>query len=129
MASGQSYIKDFVVKGVVGAGLGIVADALIEVSRVPIFNDSGLFGNTIPNYEVLAYTVAGSVTILSILDIAINSKPFGVSKEALPYSTFFIIGTALWESTLAKMLGLRNINIYDIIENAVPNVRGYIPGV
>lgn len=129
MASGQSFVKDFVVKGVVGAGLGIVADALIEVSRIPVFNDSGLFGNTVSNYEVIAYTIASSVTVLSILDIALNSKPFNISKEALPYSTFFIIGTALWESTLAKMVGLRNINIYDMVENAIPNVRSYLPGV
>lgn len=126
MANGQGYIKDFVVKGVIGAGLGIVMDALVEVSRIPIFNDSGLFGNTVPNYEVVAYTVAMSVTVLSMLDIVLNTKPFGVSKEALPYSTFFIIGTAIWESTLAKMLGLRNINIYDMVENAIPNISQYV---
>lgn len=122
-------LKDFAVKAVVGAGLGIVADAVVEVSRIPIFNESGLLGNKVPNYELGVYTIAGSVTILSILDILMNSKPFGISKEALPYSTFFIIGTALWESTLANMLGLRNVNIYDVIENAVPNVRQFIPGI
>lgn len=130
MANGSSFnIKDFAAKAVVAAGLGIVADGVIEISRAPIFNDSGLFGNKIPNYEFGVYTIAGSITILSILDILINTKPFGISKEALPYSTFFIIGTALWESTLANMLGLRNFNIYDVVENAIPNVRSYLPGI
>lgn len=124
-----SYIKDFAVKGVVAAGLGIVANALVEISRAPFLNDSGAFGNKVTNYEFLAYTISGSVSVLSLLDILIHSKPFNISKDALPYSVFFIIGTSLWDSALAGMLGLRNINIYNIAENAIPNIRSYLPNV
>lgn len=123
----NSFMKDFVVKAVIGAGLGIVVDAIVEISRVPVFNDTGLLGNSkLPNYELFVYLTAGGITGLSILDIAVNSKPFGISQDLLPYASFFIIGTALWDNTLAQMLGLRNFNIYDVVENAIPNVRGLV---
>lgn len=120
-------LKEFAVKGLIGAGFAIIVDGIIEVSGIPFFNESGIFGNKISNYELFAYSIAGSITVLSMLDILLNSKPFGISKEALPYSVFFIIGTSLWETTLAKMVGLRNVNIYDMIGDSVSNLRTLIP--
>lgn len=126
MAKNSSYIRDFAVKGVVATGLGIFANALVEVLRAPFLNDSGAFGNKITNYELIAYTISGSITVLSTLDILLRSKPFNISRDALPYSVFFILGTSLWDSTLSGLLGLRNFNIYQYAENAIPNISSYV---
>ena len=122
----NSYVKEFAVKGVIAAGFAIVVDAVVEVSGIPFFNSNDIFGgnNELSNYELFAYSISGAITLLSLMDILLNSKPFGISKDALPYATFFIIGTSLWETTLAKMVGLRNINIYDIIGNTLGNTLG-----
>ncbi len=123
-------LKDFAVKGIIGAGFGIVVDGIIEISGIPFFNETGIFGNdAMSNYELFAYSIAGGITVLSMLDILLNSKPFGISREALPYSVFFIIGTSLWETTLAKMVGLRNVNIYQMLQNQIPNLKNFIPQI
>lgn len=112
-----------VVKGVFGVGAGVVADFFVEFFRIPVLNDNGLFGNTSQsNFEIFVYALAGGGATAGLLDLFTNSKPLGFSKEFLPVFIGFGIGTSLYENLIAKALGLRSINPYEYLYNAIPSV-------
>lgn len=116
-------IRDMFVKGIYGVGAAIIADFFVEFFRVPVLNDMGVFGNTtMSNYEVAVYAITGGGSAAAIIDLFTNSKPLGFSKEFLPVFVGFGIGTSLYENLIAKSLGIRNYNPYDIVYNAIPNI-------
>ena len=120
-----SVIKDFLWKMIGGIGFGVVTDALVEVSKVPVLNDKGLFGNNaMSNYEFLIYAITTGGMVASIVDIATNSKPFGFSRDALPILSGVMIGTQQYESWIANKIGIRKFDPYNFVQSHIPNLGG-----
>lgn len=117
-------IRTLLVKGIYATGAGVLAEFLVDFFRIPMLTGTGLFGGSggISNYEVIVYALSTGGAVAGIMDYFSNSKPLGFSKEFLPYFIGFGFGTSLYESLIADKLGLRNINPYQIVYNAVPNI-------
>ena len=116
-------ITDFMVKVFVGTGLGIIADLLIEVFRIPVLNDSGTFGNaSISNFEIAGYGLSVAGVVAGIADLVVNKGVLSFTKDSLPFFLGFGIGIQQYESWIADKLGLRKFNPYT-------TVGGYIPAV
>lgn len=124
MGSSNKVLKDAIVKGLYGVGGAVIVDAIIEFLRVPVLNDSGLFGgpSTMSNYEQISYAISGGGAVAGLIDMFTNSKPLGFSKEFVPIFIGFGIGTSLYENLIAKAIGIRNIDPYQYIYNAVPSI-------
>ena len=124
MANGQNrVIKEAIIKGLYGVGSAVIIDGFIEFFRIPVLNDSGLFGNTNQsNFEIFAYALSGGGAVAGLIDLFSNSKPLGFTKEFIPYMAGFGIGISLYENLIAKALGLRNYNPYDSIYAAIPSI-------
>jgi hypothetical protein len=55
----KTVILDFLAKLAVGFGVGALGDAIVEIARVPVLNDTGTFGNkNMSNYEYFVDGVA-----------------------------------------------------------------------
>ena len=121
-------MKEFLLKMAGGIGFGVVVDALVEVSRLPVLNDKGLFGNdTMSNYEFMIYGITLGGLTASIVDIATNSKPFGFSKDLVPVLAGVMIGTQQYESWIADKIGIRKFDPYNFVRGYIPNINSMLP--
>ena len=116
-------IIDFMVKVAIGTGLGIIADMLIEVFRVPVLNDSGTFGNaSISNFEIAGYGLSVAGVTAGIADLVVNRGVLSFTKDTLPFFLGFGIGIQQYESWIADKLGLRKFNPYTTVGGYIPQV-------
>lgn len=116
-------ITDFMVKVFVGTGLGIIADLLIEVFRIPVLNDSGTFGNaSISNFEIAGYGLSVAGVVAGIADLVVNKGVLSFTKDSLPFFLGFGIGIQQYESWIADKLGLRKFNPYTTVGGYIPQV-------
>lgn len=114
-------IGDFLVKGVLGFGAGILLDAIIEVSRMPILNDSGLFGNAgMSNFEFISYAAVAGTVGVSLIELFTNVKIFGISKDILPTMLGYGIGIQQYETGLAEKLHIRELDPYGTVGGLIP---------
>lgn len=117
----QGGIKSMFIRGTYALGAGLLAEFIIDFFRIPILSETGMFGNSKKsNYEIIVYAISAGGTAAGVMDFFSNSKPLGFSKEFMPYFLGFGMGTGLYESLIAPHI--RNINPYQIVYDAIPNV-------
>ena len=106
-----------------GAGLGIVADLLTELFRVPVLNDSGTFGNTtISNFEIVAYGLAILGVVAGIMDIIIGKGVISFTRDYIFKLLGFMLGVYYYEHSLADIIGIRKFNQYNFAGQFIPRV-------
>lgn len=119
----KGFLKDFMTKALIGAGLGAAADAGTELFRVPVLNDSGTFGNTeISNFELAGYGLGVAGTVAGIADIAIGKGVVTFTAATWPIFLGWMLGIYFYEHTFADMMGIRKTNIYEYAGGLIPPV-------
>lgn len=119
----KGVIGDFLKKTILGMGLGAVADMLVEVFRVPVLNDSGVFGDAgQSNFEVAGYTLSVAGTVAGVADIAVGKGVLTFTRESFPIFVGFGLGIHFYEHTFADMLGIRKFNPYQFAGRFIPPV-------
>jgi hypothetical protein len=106
-----------------GAGLGVVADLLVELFRIPVLNDSGTFGNTtISNFEIIAYGLSMLGVIAGIIDTIVGKGVVSFTREHIFKFLGFLLGVYVYEHTIADTIGIRKFNPYDFAGQFIPRV-------
>jgi hypothetical protein len=127
MARRLSGIKHFVlellVKTAVGFGIGAGGDAIVEIFRLPVLNDTGTFGDpNTSNYEYFSYALGTFGVVAGVADLGLRGGQgiLGFTRHGMPFFAGFAMGTYFYEHTLSKLFGLRDWNPYDIVGRAFP---------
>ena len=116
-------IHDVIMQLALGAGIGIVADAVVEITRFPVLNDTGTFGNTkVSNFELFFYGISLAGIAAGIIDIGWGKGVLTFSKSMIFYLAGLIFGVSVYESTLSTMFGIRKFNPYQIVATNIPQV-------
>lgn len=119
---GNKVLAEVVSKFIFGMGAGIIADAFVEITKFPILNESGLFGNTVSNFETLSYAiVAGGITT-GLIDLFSNTKILGFSKTLMPFLAGYGVGIQQYELWIADKLGIRAFDIYNTAGGLIPKL-------
>lgn len=106
-----------------GTGIGIIADAVVEITRFPVLNDTGTFGNTkVSNFELFFYGIAIAGIAAGIIDIGWGRGILTFSKDMIFYLAGLVFGVSVYESTLSTMFGIRKVNPYTIVAANIPQV-------
>jgi hypothetical protein len=108
---------------ILGAGIGIASDALVEISRMPILNDTGTFGSSkISNFELFFYGISTAGIAAAIVDIGWGKGVLTFSRSMIFYLVGLIIGVYFYENTLATMFKIRQFNPYSTVGQYIPGV-------
>ena len=121
----KHILLDFLAKFAVGVGVGVAGDAVVELTRAPVLNDTGTFGNPhMSNYEYITYGLSGVGVSAGVIDLATggSATPLGFTRHALPVLAGIIFGTYFYEHTITRQLGLRGVDPYDIASHALPPI-------
>lgn len=93
-----------------GALTGAVIDAATEISEMPILNDKAPLVEN-PNMstaEAIVYLTGGLAIIGGLVDIGTGLKAVGgYGREALATGLGLVLGTYVYETSLATQLGIR----------------------
>ena len=123
MVNGSNKVlAEAVSKFVFGMGAGIVSDAFIEVTRFPILNESGLFGNSASNFETLSYAIVAGGIAAGLVDLYTSTQVLGFSKTLMPFLAGYGVGIQQYEGWIADKLGIRKFNPYDTIGGFIPQL-------
>lgn len=116
-------IKEAIKQLTLGIGIGITIDAVVEVAKVPVLNDSGTFGNAdISNFELIFYGMSIAGISAAVIDIGVGKGILTFSKSMIFYLTGLIIGVYFYENTLANMFKIRKFDPYDLVGRYIPPV-------
>lgn len=127
----KAHILDFFTKFAIGFGLGAGGDAVVEISRAPVLNDTGTFGDpNTSNYEYLTYFFGTAGTVLGVAALGLKGQGIlGFTASAMPVFAGLAIGTYFYEHTLANLLGIRKFNPYELFGHLLPPAAGHpFPG-
>lgn len=106
-----------------GMGVGIFADAAVEVTKLPVLNDSGTFGNSqISNFELFFYGISIAGLGAAIVDIGTGKGILTFSKSMIFYLVGLIMGVYFYENTLATLFKIRKFNPYELVGRYIPPV-------
>jgi len=124
LAGGASVkIHEVITQLALGAGIGIIADAVVEITRFPVLNDTGTFGNTkVSNFELFFYGVSIAGIAAGIIDIGWGRGVLTFSRSMIFYLAGLIFGVSIYESTLSTMFGIRKFNPYQVVAANIPAV-------
>jgi hypothetical protein len=125
----KRVLFDFLVHFAFGAGLGALGDAIVEVTRFPVLNDTGTFGDRhTSNYEWMSYGLGTFGVVAGVADVGLGGKGvLGFTRKGTPFFAGFAFGTYLYEHTIVNLLGIRKFNPYEVFSHMVPH-GGIIPG-
>jgi len=119
----KGVIKEFLKKVLIGMGLGAGTDALVEIFRVPVLNDSGTFGDPgMSNIEYAAYAISVFGTAAGIADIGLGTGVLTFTKTGFPVLIGYGLGFYFWEHTFAVLFGVRKYDIYQYAGRLIPPV-------
>lgn len=103
-------IGDFLRNASFGALAGAVIDAATEISEMPILNDKAPLVEN-PNMstaEAIVYLTGGLAVVGGLVDEFTGMKAVGgYGKEALATGFGLLMGTYVYETSLATQLGIR----------------------
>ena len=116
-------IKEAIKQLTLGIGIGITVDAIVEVAKIPVLNDSGTFGNAdISNFELIFYGMSIAGISAAVIDIGAGKGVLTFSKSMIFYLTGLIIGVYFYENTLATMFKIRKFDPYQLVGRYIPPV-------
>ena len=116
-------IKEAIKQLTLGIGIGITVDAIVEVAKIPVLNDSGTFGNAdISNFELIFYGMSIAGISAAVIDIGVGKGILTFSKSMIFYLTGLIIGVYFYENTLATMFKIRKFDPYQLVGRYIPPV-------
>jgi hypothetical protein len=116
-------LKEALKQLTLGIGIGITVDAIVEVAKVPVLNDSGTFGNAdISNFELIFYGMSIAGISAAVIDIGVGKGILTFSKSMIFYLTGLIIGVYFYENTLASMFKIRKFDPYQTVGRYVPPI-------
>lgn len=134
----KTVLFDFLIHFAFGFGLGAIGDAIVEVTRFPVLNDTGTFGDPhTSNYEYFAYGLGTFGTVAGVADIGLGGKGIlGFTRKGTPFFAGFAAGTYFYEHTIVNLLGLRKFNLYEsfghilppIVPGSFPHPHSMVPG-
>ncbi len=125
VTKGQTSIKlkEAMKQLTLGIGIGITIDAIVEVAKIPVLNDSGTFGNAdISNFELIFYGMSIAGISAAVIDIGVGKGILTFSKSMIFYLTGLIIGVYFYENTLAAMFKIRKFDPYQLVGRYIPPV-------
>ena len=103
-------VADFLRNASFGALTGAVIDAATEISQMPILNDKAPLVDN-PNMstaEAIVYLTGGLAIIGGLVDMGTGLKAVGgYGKEAVATGLGLTLGTYVYETSLAELLGIR----------------------
>lgn len=106
-----------------GIGIGVIVDAIVEVAKIPVLNDSGTFGNAdISNFELVFYGINIAGISAAVIDIGVGKGILTFSKSMIFYLVGLIIGVYFYENTLASMFKIRKFDPYNLVGKYIPPV-------
>jgi hypothetical protein len=116
-------LKEALKQLTLGIGIGVTVDAVVEVARVPVLNDTGTFGNSdISNFELIFYGMSIAGISAAIIDIGVGRGILTFSKSMIFYLTGLVIGVYFYENTLATMFRIRKFDPYKMVGKYIPPV-------
>lgn len=116
-------LKEAMKQLALGIGIGVTVDAVVEVAKVPVLNDSGTFGNAdISNFELIFYGMSIAGISAAVIDIGVGKGILTFSKSMIFYLTGLIIGVYFYENTLANMFKIRKFDPYQTVGRYIPPV-------
>jgi hypothetical protein len=121
----KTVLLDFFIKMAIGFGVGAGGDAVVEITRAPVLNDTGSFGNPhMSNYEYMSYLLGTFGVVAGVADLGMRGGQgiFGFTRSAMPFFAGFAFGTYFYEHTIANLIGIRNIDPYDIASRVLPPI-------
>ena len=124
MASNGSNktLAEVVSKFIFGMGAGILADGFVEVTKFPILNEAGMFGNTISNFETLSYAIVAGGISTGLIDLFTSNTILGFSKNLMPFLAGYGVGIQQYELWIAEKLGVRGFDIYNTAGSLIPKL-------
>lgn len=103
-------IGDFLRNASFGALTGAVIDAATEISEMPVLNDKAPLVDN-PNMstaEAIVYFTGGLAVVGGLVDMGTGLKAVGgYGKEAVGTGLGLLLGTYIYETSLAEQLGIR----------------------
>jgi hypothetical protein len=106
-----------------GMGIGIISDAVVEVSRFPVLNDSGTFGSSkVSNFELFFYGISIAGIAAGIVDIGFGRGVLTFSRSMIFYLAGLIAGVYFYENTLATLFKIRQFNPYTAVSQYIPPI-------
>lgn len=103
-------IADFLRNASFGALTGAVIDAATEISEMPVLNDKAPLVDN-PNMstaEAIVYLTGGLAVIGGLVDMGTGLKAVGgYGQEAIATGAGLLLGTYIYETSLAEQLGIR----------------------
>lgn len=119
----QVKIWEAIQQVALGMGIGAFADAAVEVTRIPVLNDTGTFGNSqISNFELFFYGISIAGLGAAIVDIGTGKGILTFSKSMIFYLVGLIIGVYFYENTLATLFKIRKFNPYEFVGKYIPPI-------
>lgn len=116
-------VKEAMKQLALGIGIGITVDAVVEVAKIPVLNDSGTFGNAdISNFELIFYGMSIAGISAAVIDIGVGKGILTFSKSMIFYLTGLIIGVYFYENTLATMFKIRKFDPYQLVGRYIPPI-------
>lgn len=116
-------LKEALKQLTLGIGIGITVDAIVEVAKIPVLNDSGTFGSSdISNFELIFYGMSIAGISAAVIDIGVGKGILTFSKSMIFYLTGLIIGVYFYENTLATMFKIRKFDPYQLVGRYIPPV-------
>ena len=123
MASQGNVYANIFSKFLFGLGAGVVADAIVEVTRFPLLNESGLFGNaSMSNFETLSYAIGVGGITAGAVDVFTGRSILGFSKDLIPFLAGYIVGIQNYEGWIADKLGIRQFDPYATVKGFIPQI-------
>lgn len=117
----DKVLADVFSKFLFGLGAGVVADAIVEITKFPLLNEPGLFGNSaMSNFETLSYAIGVGGITAGAVDVFTGKQVLGFSKDLIPFLAGYIVGIQNYETWIADKTGIRAFDPY-------ATVKGYIP--
>lgn len=124
----KSMFPEFLGKLIAGVGAGVVANALVDISRLPGLSEVGMFGNTTANnFETVASAVSVGGVVAGTFDVFTGNRILGFSRDLIPILLGYLIGSQQWNSWIAAKLGVDKFNPYEQLYGVIPEVP-IIPG-
>lgn len=116
-------LKEALKQLTLGIGIGITVDAVVEVAKIPVLNDTGTFGNSdISNFELIFYGMSIAGISAAVIDIGVGRGILTFSKSMIFYLTGLVVGVYFYENTLATMFKIRKFDPYKLVGKYIPPI-------